>query len=765
MNAFSRPSRRTAWCAAIALISALMPATAVVAEPEAEPTEAASITHTNATQVRVSKQLGLDLGVSGLGDSAAEVQAEISTNGGTLVGADVTEFAGSLEGLEEWLGAWKWISDVPTPGSVTVEVRVVPKSESSVIYDEASDRYYESVSYSGVSWEAAATAASGRSLHGLQGYLATITSAEEQAFLDEHAELVAGLWLGGRANEDRVWTWQTGPEVGEQFHPCLDDLKRSSTAGPASTCYSNWSDNEPNNWNKTEDALIIGWGGDVLTGEWNDYNKDGRPDKGHESVLGYLVEYGGMTDDVNGTSATVTFEVEAVADELQLVHEPEDGFVGRLHPQPSVQLVDFDGNVLADPHDAFDVTVSVNGPKGAELTGDTTVSTTDGVASFDDLAISTPGTYTLTFGVEERFALASVKTAGTSEPTVTPVTSEEFELRRRPVVAPPTTPPPVPTPTGDLPAPVVGDGYGTIGDTPIDVEVGGDGRGIRIHGGSLTLDAAPEDGQGNNAGVVSGTSLLAPATAGVNITGEGFRPGTKAAAWLFSEPVLLGEFDVDAQGRIEGFGAFPPDVLACGHTIQVVGTAADGEQAALSFGVGIVPDPYPYADVEAYGDNGHVVGCATDRGIVTGYGDGTFGDEGPVLRSQAASIIARALELSGNEDLDFTDTLPAAHADGIRAVAAAGYLRGYADGSFGGTRSLTRGQMASLFAAVLGLDPAEDAGFTDVDGSAHAGAINAITDTGLVNTFGDATFRPRQSVTRAQFTSMVLRMLSLRGDA
>ena len=87
------------------------------------------------------------------------------------------------------------------------------------------------------------------------------------------------------------------------------------------------------------------------------------------------------------------------------------------------------------------------------------------------------------------------------------------------------------------------------------------------------------------------------------------------------------------------------------------------------------------------------------------------------------------------------------------------YLNGFTDGSFGPDRQMTRGQAAQMFYNLLLVtDVPVTTAFTDVpDDMWCATAVNTLASLGIIQGFSDGTFRPDQNITRAQFAVIAMR--------
>jgi hypothetical protein len=124
--------------------------------------------------------------------------------------------------------------------------------------------YYEARSQA-VYWDGAQSAAAGLSWQGCPGHLATITSAEECAFILDHVGGHGGYWLGGyqadgSSEPDGGWRWITDEPWG----------------------FTYWAPGEPNNDGNEKYLITVWWD------ESNDWNDEEVPPY---DAFGYFVEY------------------------------------------------------------------------------------------------------------------------------------------------------------------------------------------------------------------------------------------------------------------------------------------------------------------------------------------------------------------------------------------------------------------------------------------------------------------------------------------
>ncbi|WP_295337965.1 T9SS type B sorting domain-containing protein [Flavobacterium sp.] len=165
-------------------------------------------------------------------------------------------------------------------------------------YLPSNGHYYLYIPNIGITWSAAKVAAQNSTYYGLQGYLATITSAEEAQIAGE--QTTGAGWIGGSDEQtESVWKWMTGPENGTTFW--------NGNFNGSTPNYAFWNNGEPNNAGD-EDYAHITAPGVGIPGSWNDLSNTGESG-GDYQPKGYIVEYGGMPGDpiLNiSTSTTIT---------------------------------------------------------------------------------------------------------------------------------------------------------------------------------------------------------------------------------------------------------------------------------------------------------------------------------------------------------------------------------------------------------------------------------------------------------------------------
>lgn len=86
------------------------------------------------------------------------------------------------------------------------------------------------------------------------------------------------------------------------------------------------------------------------------------------------------------------------------------------------------------------------------------------------------------------------------------------------------------------------------------------------------------------------------------------------------------------------------------------------------------------------------------------------------------------------------------------------YLSGYPDSTFGPDRNMTRAEVAQMFyALLLDKDVTIMASFSDVPADAwYAKAVNTLASLGMLGGYPDGTFRPDAPITRAEFAAIAL---------
>lgn len=287
-------------------------------------------------------------------------------------------------------------------------------------------------------------------------------------------------------------------------------------------------------------------------------------------------------------------------------------------------------------------------------------------------------------------------------------------------------------------------------------------------GGSTTPGGNTPGGSGGGSG--SGGS-------GGNIGGGGFIPDPDPTE---NQTFVLSGTVTDKDGKpVEGANVTATDAKT-GKTYTDT-TGADGKYA-LAVPKGSYTIAITYGSVSS---NPKKVSVSKDSSLdaismdslgklvlayVNGYADGTFGGGRFITRSEVAALISR---VSPNFDKDktyafaFKDVAAKAwYANNLGYCVEAGLIQGRGNGLFDPNANITRAEFAAIVARFLGL-PNEVTGenrYTDTSGNWAEGYIAQLTVKGIVEGKGDGKFDPSANISRYEAVTMLNRALGRTPD-
>jgi uncharacterized repeat protein (TIGR02543 family) len=252
----------------------------------------------------------------------------VATQGSTSTISGYTSYSGTKLGfkgtyaaISAALSSLTW-NPTLSSGGTSIRIGIASMVGDTEFYDANSGRYYKFVS-TPTPWRTARTAAEATYLFGLQGYLAEINSAAENAFIANETN-ASNVWIGASEDETTTATF-TGTSyngsIGQRWiwngavqNPLPVGSGLIAQSGLAA--YSSWSGGEPNNDLKPgEDCAVTNW---RSKGLWNDL-----PCVNSNS---YLMEFGGRPNETStAITSTLTTTVTAVGPSVLTVRYDRNG--------------------------------------------------------------------------------------------------------------------------------------------------------------------------------------------------------------------------------------------------------------------------------------------------------------------------------------------------------------------------------------------------------------------------------------------------------
>ena len=209
----------------------------------------------------------------------------IAASGFTLTGNKTRLVVnGTMSSINTALSTLK-INTGTITGDINISVAATV-NQVGYYYNGVNGHFYKPIT-TGTTYTAARSAALTTTFKGQAGYLVTITSASENAFIFANVPQ-ANIWFAATDEvTDGKWIIDAGPEKGTVMK-----TSNGQTAGNIAGVYNNWAGGEPNGGNHSEDYAVTNWNGQST---WNDLSNNwSNP---------YVIEYGtwGNPDDATFT--------------------------------------------------------------------------------------------------------------------------------------------------------------------------------------------------------------------------------------------------------------------------------------------------------------------------------------------------------------------------------------------------------------------------------------------------------------------------------
>ena len=164
---------------------------------------------------------------------------------------------------------------------------------------------------------------------------------------------------------------------------------------------------------------------------------------------------------------------------------------------------------------------------------------------------------------------------------------------------------------------------------------------------------------------------------------------------------------------------------------------------------------------------GSILNAADHGAYMTGYDSTTFAPDHAVTRAQVAQIFYNLLrDKSGSAASTFTDVpADAWYAKAVNTLSGLGIVSGVSGTTFEPDRAITRAEFTAIAARFAKASTAGTVAFTDASASAwYYANVQTAVFYGWLSGYADQSFRPNNTITRAEAATIVNRMLARSAD-
>ncbi|MEO4055184.1 S-layer homology domain-containing protein [Solibacillus sp. CAU 1738] len=173
-----------------------------------------------------------------------------------------------------------------------------------------------------------------------------------------------------------------------------------------------------------------------------------------------------------------------------------------------------------------------------------------------------------------------------------------------------------------------------------------------------------------------------------------------------------------------------------------------------------------FKDVTKKNPNFDVIHMMAEKGVISGYPDGTFKPNQTLSRKHAAALITRTVKtlpktstFKAPKDLSINN----AYYSDIKNLMEAGLLELDKKGNINPEAPLTRGEMAKIIAIAYQLDTKETHPLSDVS-TKYDPYVTALYQANVTSGYEDRTFRENTYLTRAHYTAFIYRAMREAGE-
>ena len=166
-----------------------------------------------------------------------------------------------------------------------------------------------------------------------------------------------------------------------------------------------------------------------------------------------------------------------------------------------------------------------------------------------------------------------------------------------------------------------------------------------------------------------------------------------------------------------------------------------------------------FNDIDGHWAKNAIIDFAT-KGYINGYGDGTFKPDNSITRAEFVKILNKAFGYTNVGKENFSDVNPSDwYYNDICIGVNAGYINGYEDNTFKPDKQITREEASKIIATALNLKGDGNLNFKDSSEISNWAKpyVDALSDNNIINGYEDNTFRPHKNMTRAENVTILSR--------